>query len=184
MPSDKYRLYVALYIRGREPIMAGGEDAYYWALIVGPKNEPDEGGRGVCFRVMEEMAPLSWLLHVPVWTYDEMYISLQPNQMLLVRVVIGKVIDGRRLRDIFSRIPIRDSTPDWDCVGWVKEAPETTFEDGKALGTSANDWNSVRETAMWYVGHKREAHRFDGQGEYDMTKVPTWDMLKGRELTR
>ncbi|KAI0470303.1 hypothetical protein F4859DRAFT_515829 [Xylaria cf. heliscus] len=168
MPSDKDRLYVALY---------------YWAFIVGPKHEPRRGGQGIRFRVKEERTAHGTFLQSPVWTYEERNIKLNASQMLLVRVVIGKILDLSRLQNIFASISIRQGTPGWDCVEWAKEAVETILGDDRALGTSAGNWGSVRDTVMWYIGYKKDAHRFDGQAKYDMTKVPTWDMLDAKELT-
>jgi hypothetical protein len=44
-------------------------------------------------------------------------------------------------------------------------------------------WNSIRDTAMWYVEEKKAAHRFDGQGGFDQNKAATWDMIDGLERT-
>jgi len=40
----------------------------------------------------------------------------------------------------------------------------------------------VKNTAMWYVKKKADEHRFDGSGEFDQSKVPTWDALEGKEV--
>lgn len=87
---------------------------------------------------------------------------MAPMSVLLVRVMIGKVKDLSRLRSIFERPPIRAEVPGWNCVGWVREAFLDARRDEKALGTCAKDWESVRDAAMWYVEHKKAAHRFDG----------------------
>ncbi|MCJ1335945.1 hypothetical protein MMC09_001219 [Bachmanniomyces sp. S44760] len=54
MPSDKGRLYVALYARGGKPTMPGSEDTYHWALIVGPKEEK-EGKQGVRYHAVNRV---------------------------------------------------------------------------------------------------------------------------------
>ncbi|KAI0426084.1 hypothetical protein F5Y09DRAFT_334430 [Xylaria sp. FL1042] len=145
MPSEKDRLYVALYARGGVPTMPGLEDTYHWALIVGPKTE-SENSRG------------------SVWEYEERTISMATTSMLLVRIMVGK-----------------PEIPGWNCVEWVREAFLAAIQDGKALGTSASDWESVRDV-MWYIEDKKAKHRFDGTVQYDPSKAATWDMLQGFEL--
>ncbi|QPH02856.1 hypothetical protein C2857_007074 [Epichloe festucae Fl1] len=182
MPSDKHRLYVALYARGGAPVMPGLEDTYHWALIVGPKTESNTS-RGRRFHAKEK-------LHVfgnppmpqYVWEYVEEDISMMPTSMLLVRVVFGKVKELSRLKSIFRNIPIRHEVGGWNCVAWVREAVETALQDRRVLRLSESlNWDSVRDVAMWYVEQKKAAHRFDGQGDYDQTKAATWDMLEGIE---
>ena len=34
---------------------------------------------------------------------------------------------------------------------------------------------------MAYVQRKKEAHRFDGQASYDISKAATFDLLEGKE---
>lgn len=35
---------------------------------------------------------------------------------------------------------------------------------------------------MNYCQKKEAAHRFDGQGQFDMNKVATWDLLEDKEV--
>lgn len=162
--------------------MPGLEDTYHWAFIVGPKTE-SHGSRGHRFHAKET---LSFVGSPPtaqsIWQYEELDIPLVPTSMLLVRVVVAKVKDLGLLRSIFERVPLRPETDGWNCVGWEEEAFDAAIQDSKALGTSAPDWQTVRDTAMWYVEHKKAAHRFDGTVPYDPSKVATWDMLQGVEV--
>jgi len=102
--------------------------------------------------------------------------------MLLVRIVIGKVRNKNRLWPIFRRTPLRPHEEGWNSVAWAKEAFEDAVADTMAIGTCVENWEAVRDKAMWYVEKKKAAHRFDGQAQYDLTKVPTWDMLRNKEL--
>lgn len=102
--------------------------------------------------------------------------------MLLVRILVGKVKSMSRLREIFEHTPVRSDVKGWNCVAWVREAMSAALQDGKALGTSAGDWESVRNAAMGYIEQKKAAHRFDGVVDYDQTKAATWDMLESAEL--
>lgn len=104
--------------------------------------------------------------------------------MILVRVLVAKIENMERLASVLQSVPIRGSEPRWNCVEWVKEALEMLRKDGKVLGTSALGWQTVRDTAMWYVEKKAAQHRFDGKakpGQFDDTKVATYDLLEGKE---
>lgn len=70
----------------------------------------------------------------------------------------------------------------WNCVSWIQDALASAAQDGKALGTCQTDWMVVRDTVVWYVAKKAADHRFDGEGEFDIGKVPTWDAIEGKEL--
>ncbi|KAF4510617.1 hypothetical protein G6O67_002493 [Ophiocordyceps sinensis] len=163
--------------------MPGLEDTYHWAFILGPKTET-LGSQGSRFHARER-------LHLgdrgakpqTVWEYEERDTTLEPSSMLLARVMIAKVKSVRRLRSVLEGIPVRPEVEGWNCVGWIKEAFQAALADGKALGTSAGDWQSVRDTAMWYVEAKKAAHRYDGIVFHDPMTVATWDMMQGVELT-
>ncbi|KAM5368715.1 hypothetical protein ACJZ2D_009381 [Fusarium nematophilum] len=183
MPANKDRLYVALHARSGKPKMPGLEDTYHWTLLVGPKAEPQSGGQGTRFHAKETWTSVG---DPPtpraVWSYTEETVPLHPTQMLLVRIVIGKVKDKSRLRAVLERAPVRSGEPGWNCVTWVRDAFHEVLQDGKALDTAVDNWELVRDTAMRYVERKKAGHRFDGQGEYDLSRPPTWDMLRGEEL--
>ncbi|KAI9896018.1 hypothetical protein N3K66_009087 [Trichothecium roseum] len=183
MPSDKDRLYVALYARGGAPTMPELEDTYHWALVVGPKTE-DGSSRGARFHAKETMTVVGTPPVVrSIWEYEKRESSMLPTSMLLVRVMIGKIEDRNKLESLLSAIPVRPEIQGWNCVSWVKEAIETVLQDKKALGTvpeNAN-WLFIRDTAMQYVEKKKAAHRFDGQGNFDQNKAATWDMIEGLE---
>ncbi|KAJ8106068.1 hypothetical protein ONZ43_g7188 [Nemania bipapillata] len=163
--------------------MPGREDTYHWALLVGPKVEPEKGlGQGIRFHAREKIN-VSDSPNGFVWGYDEESIELSPTGMLLCRVIIGKVEDIDRLRSIFQRTPIRADTPGWNCVEWVKEAVESAMQDGKALAACAESWSKVRDAAMWYVEKKKADHRFDGTKVYNYNRAATWDLLENSEKT-
>lgn len=120
-----------------------------------------------------------------VWKYESKTTSLLSTDVLLVRILIGKVINMDRLVAAFERTPVRGDEPGyehWNCVEWIKEALAVIEKDGNILGTSAINWNSVRNAAMWYIEKKKGEHRFDGQGESEELRVPTWSLLEKREL--
>ena len=53
--------------------------------------------------------------------------------------------------------------------------------DPKALGTSVMEWEKVRNQAMDYCQQKKDQHRFDGQGNFDRSKAPTYDLMEQKE---
>ncbi|KAI5990264.1 hypothetical protein EDD15DRAFT_2282359 [Pisolithus albus] len=180
MPSNKNRVYVALYARGGQATMPGGEDRYHWALLTGPKSISDNS-IGKRFHAKEQMTMVSNRPQ-PIWQFDERDINMTPTAMILVRIVVAKIVDQQRLENIPRRnVPIRAGNPGWNCVAWVKEAYETLMADGGVLGTHAPDWQTVRDAAMWYAGYKARMHRFDGRGQFDDTKVATLDILRNGE---
>lgn len=120
----------------------------------------------------------------PVWEYEERKTSLEPTAMLLVRILIAKVENAKRLRSILQQTPIRAGQvgyENWNCVEWLREALDRLVRDEKTLGTATTDWTFVRDTAMWYIEKKKSEHRFDGQVQYDLSKAATWDALVGQE---
>lgn len=115
--------------------------------------------------------------------FEERSRPLAPTNMLLVRVIIGKVENNKRLVNVLRTTPIRQGDSSWNCVGWVKEALEGLKADGQALGTCVIEWNSVRDGAMTYCQRKKNEHRFDGEGNFDMGKAPTYDLIERKEKT-
>lgn len=113
----------------------------------------------------------------------EQEIPLVATQMLLARIVVGKVTDKERLIYILRSVPVIQGYHAWTCVSWVKHALEALRGDGRALGTSTLDWDTVGDTATGYVQQKKDQGRYDGScpGTFDMSKAATFDLLLGRE---
>lgn len=149
---------------------------------MGPKIE-DKESKGARFHAKEKLRLIGTpSTPVSVWEYEERESSMMPTAMLLVRVMFGKVKDRNRLESLLRSIPIRSDVAGWNCVAWVEEAVGATLQDKKVLGVPKHiNWESIRGTAMWYVEQKKSDHRFDGQGEFDMSKAATWDMIDGVE---
>jgi hypothetical protein len=66
-------------------------------------------------------------------------------------------------------------------VLWIKQALENLEVDGKALGTSVTEWGTVGVGVMTYCQRKKDQHRFDGKGNFDMSKVLTYDLIEQKE---
>ncbi|KAG8162355.1 hypothetical protein KVR01_008120 [Diaporthe batatas] len=192
-PSNKDRLYIALYARGGDSIMSGGEDKYHWALLVGPKHE-DSNSKGKRFHVKETMTTVDGRTQSR-WLYEERDIGMNPTAMILVRVIIGKVANLERVASVLRKVPLHQEQAGWNCVSWLRDALEALRRDGKALsgarssaataGAATAVWEEDREAALDFVRRKERQHRFDGKatpGWFDMSQVATYDFLRDREV--
>jgi hypothetical protein len=172
--SNKDRIYIGLYARG-------GQDpnTYHWALIVGPKNEV-EGGKGMRFHARQRHDPKNPGQHL--WHYEALDIPLVQTSMLLVRVMVGKVLDGPRLASVLEKVPLVQQDPRWTCRIWVRDAIAALEADGKCLGTRMTDWQKLEEASKAYVARKRQQKRYDGSGTWQPGAVPTYDLLEEKEV--
>lgn len=118
------------------------------------------------------------------WLFEERETTLAATSMLLVRVLIAKVEKKDQLETILRNTPIREDVVGWNCVGWVQEALQRLHANGEVLGTSITEWTVIRDTAMHYCQQKKDEHRFDGQGDFDMTKAATYDLILRKETIR
>jgi hypothetical protein len=109
-------------------------ERYHWALLVGPKTE-SEGDRGTRYHAKERLVAEGQM----TWIFEEVFVSLQTNNILLVRIMIGKIGKAEHLVDTLRKIPIKQSEPNWNCVFWAKEALEAFQADSKILGTYVTD---------------------------------------------
>lgn len=143
--------------------------------MVGPKIE-GERKKGLRYHAKETLGPNGFQ-----WEFVKQEVSLQPTDMILVRVIVGKIEDGKRLDSILSQIPVRGGTPQWNCVSWVKEALATVEGDGKTLGTCVTEWDKVRDTAMEFCQRKKDEGCF--KEKYNPQRVPTYDLMGNKEVT-
>lgn len=155
------------------------ENRYHWSFLVGPKAETS----GVT----------GWLYHAKErakigggseWYFEARETSFTPTAMILVRVLVAKIEDGGKLLDTMKSTPIRQDQQGWNCVHWIKETLATlqNQQGKKALGTGVVDWPTVRNSVMTYCQRKKAEHRFDGKGNYDTSKVPTFDLIERKEI--
>lgn len=123
---------------------------------------------------------------LPTWEFVEQ--TTPPSEdILLARVLIGKVKSVPRLETVLRAVPIRaGQQPGWNCVSWVQDALEGLAADAGAMGASSNlDWTAVRGAAMKYVDQKAAEHRYDGRapvGQFDMARPATFDLVLGKEV--
>ena len=80
------------------------------------------------------------------WHFEERSTSLEATDMLLVRVMIGKVVDREGLRRIMQSIQVKTNDSAWNCVVWVKDGL-VKLAESKVMGISQLDWKIVRDAA-------------------------------------
>jgi len=172
-PSNKPRLYVALYARGGEP------DTYHWALIAAPKKETDET-KAKRYHVRQRMYTedgRSW----NQWEYEELDITTLATRMILVRIMVAKILNWPKLEEVVRAVPIVQNDKSWTCRIWVRNAMASLAAEAGVLGRSVTDWPTIESSAKQYARKKKDQHRFDGEGDWDMSKVPTWDLIENKE---
>ena len=150
---------------------------YHWAFIVGPKIETP-GARGTRYHVT--VVPPD---ETGCWLFEERDCPLAPTKRLLVRILIAEVGNKARLENVLRNTPPKPEEHDYNCVLWVKEALVRLEADGEALRVGTVEWETVRDSALGYCWRKRDQNRFDGTGDFDATKVPTYDLIQRKELT-
>ena len=143
---------------------------------MGPKGDKNEG-RGARYHARNHATAEA----DSVWAFEEVRTSLMPTQMILVRVLIAKIENTDKLAQLLRQVPVKQGQQDWNCVSWVKEALSQLEVSTDILGTSVVQWEAVRNTAMSYCQKKRDQRRFDSAAKYDNTRVPTFDLIQGKE---
>lgn len=156
---------------------ANDQTRYHWALLVGPKNDRDDV-QGVRYHAREQMSQGG-----STWIFEEKKVRMMPIEMILVRIVLAKIENRVNLAQVLRQVPVRQREEGWNCVSWVKEALLRVEQSTGVIGTSVVDWKAVRDADMSFCQQKRDQHRFDGTGDFDNNRVPTFDLIKGKETT-
>ncbi|XRM42582.1 hypothetical protein ABZX51_005793 [Aspergillus tubingensis] len=206
--SNKPRLYISLHARGGgiRPKMPDKEDTYHWSLTIlpkhkhlSPKTKPMIVGTTYHARELPTPIPNTTGTGTDMifkWTYEERSTAL--DTMVLVRVLIGKVVDRVRLVEILRGVPVGgqeegEAGVGWNCVSWVRgavEAIKRDEDDGNGNGRgvmgkgSVLEWRVVRDAAMGFAGRKMGEGWFrssgqGGNGNGDGGRVATWDLVGG-----
>ena len=143
---------------------------------MGPKNE-SEKVNGVRYHAKNRVIDGKMK-----WIFEEETVTMTPINMILVRVLIGKLSDPNGLAEILRTVRVVEDDATWNCVSWVKDALTAVATNRTAvMGNSILDWKSVRAAVMAYCQRKKDQHRFDGLGNFDTAKIPTFDLLERRE---
>lgn len=99
---------------------------------------------------------------------------------MLVRILVAKIEDRRRLSSVLRSIPIVQDDPGFDTQAWVASALARIAADGRAVGTADLDWGKIEATARGFVERKTTEGRFL-QGDFDSPQ-PMWDLLANKEV--
>ncbi|GLA92398.1 hypothetical protein AtubIFM57143_007922 [Aspergillus tubingensis] len=180
--------------------MPDKEDTYHWSLNILPKpkfksksrNKNKDIGIGTTYHVRDLPTPIPSTTGTGTdmifkWTYEERSTTL--DTMVLVRVLIGKVVDWEGLVGILRGVPVggqEEGEEGWNCVSWVRGAIERIRDGGEeVLGKgSVLEWRVVRDAAMGFVERKMGEgwFRSGGQGNYEVGMVAMWDLVGEREV--
>jgi phosphoribosylaminoimidazole-succinocarboxamide synthase len=106
---------------------------------------------------------------------------VQTTGTLLIRVMIAKVEDEKRLTYIFRTTPVIQGDPNWYCCTWVADVLSRMAKDGKSVGTAQLDWSKIEAVARNYVAGKSAVGRYDDANTLLLPR-PTWDIIEGREI--
>ncbi|EEP82877.1 predicted protein [Uncinocarpus reesii 1704] len=81
---------------------------YHWGFLMGPKEEAKNEVPGMRFHVKN--APGT------EWIYEEVRLAnVRSTINLLARIVVAKVEDEERLKNILRSVPVVQNDPDWSC---------------------------------------------------------------------
>ncbi|KAH7396968.1 hypothetical protein DE146DRAFT_61908 [Phaeosphaeria sp. MPI-PUGE-AT-0046c] len=169
MPSNKSRLYIALYPSG---VVNNEERKYHWGFLIGPKAERKDVVPGTRYHVKN--SPLGWV-------YEEIPLeNVRTTNSLLARILIAKIEDEQRLISLFRGLPVTQGDTNWRCRTWIASGLAEIAKDGGCVGTAELNWEKIEAFARQYVREKTASGRY--QSAADLLKPkPTWDMLENRE---
>ncbi|KAI9808964.1 MAG: hypothetical protein M1826_003942 [Phylliscum demangeonii] len=182
MPSNKARLYLALYARLKDP------NTYHYALHVSPKHEGlDPAARQSmkhhCINLLqlgEGGTP------VVIWTYEAKAIDPHTDDRILARVLLGKIQPPERpdpLESVLAAVPARQDDASFNCAEWISLA----LRDLERVGLvrtkrPALDWGLAKKAASDYVGRKKREGRYDVDWKGDRSQVATYDLMLDKEI--
>lgn len=115
------------------------------------------------------------------WAFQELIGGIDASGMLLVRIAIAKLQKREQAMSVLRNVPVKQGLTGWNCVAWVKEALEELQRHPEVFGTKQLGWQDIRDTAMWYIEKKKSEHRFDGQGNFDIKRVATYNLIEYKE---
>lgn len=117
------------------------------------------------------------------WIYEAIKINSNHDSRLLVRILLGEVSREDILERLFAEVPVVQDDPDFNCITWVQQAL-SRLNRSRILRTEVRfDWDSIQKTALEYVSKKKQQGRFESSWEGDSSKVATFDMILGREVS-
>ncbi|KAI9809078.1 MAG: hypothetical protein M1825_002367 [Sarcosagium campestre] len=185
MARNKPRLCLALYARPKHP------DTYHEALMICPKllsEKPVSPSPlpAVKYHVKNTLQRINDELAQP-WVYERQELpDVATDPRLLVRIVIGKVLDAQRIEEILrDAVPIYQVDDDdeekahsFNCAEWVRMATEALRTHG--VVDKLADWQHVKSVALEYVERKKTEGRWKAGSDH-LAAIATFDMLENRQ---
>jgi len=177
LPPDE--LYLALYARLKDP------RTYHYALHISPNQENLDPliCQSTKFHCKNILQSTDGDFTVITWVYETIKINSNFDSRLLVRVLLGKLESGSidKVTRLFAEVPVVQDDPEFNCITWVRRAllrlKQSDIVEGDKL-----EWDKIKQTALDYVEKKKQQGRFETTWTADSSRVPTFDMLLGREV--
>ncbi|KAI0431234.1 hypothetical protein F5Y09DRAFT_340911 [Xylaria sp. FL1042] len=169
MPSNKPRLYVAIYRNGARN---NEQREYHWGFLIGPKLENTQ--RIPALKIHVRRSAWGWNLE------EHRLWDVRATPTLLARILIAKIEDMNRLIGVLDRVGIVPGDPSWTSRHWVAGAVADIARDGRCVGTAELDWLRIQARGRQYVRAKFQTGRYGDELPLFELK-PTWDMLKNME---
>ncbi|KAF8440217.1 hypothetical protein L210DRAFT_822200, partial [Boletus edulis BED1] len=70
----------------------------------------------------------------------------------------------------------KSDSPTYNCVSWVRQALQALGESEERREILA--WKMVRDAVMLYMMKKCDKGHFYWEGDWDISKVPTYDLIE------
>ncbi|KAK6856449.1 hypothetical protein PG995_006636 [Apiospora arundinis] len=106
--------------------------------------------------------------------------NVRSTATLLVRVVIAKITDERRLIQLLRQVPVVQDDPEWRCRTWVAQVLQAIERDGHCVSSAVLNWPIIEAKAREYAAAKAAAGRY-GLGKDMLAPKPTYNILERRE---
>ncbi|KAK6840103.1 hypothetical protein PG987_005969 [Apiospora arundinis] len=115
------------------------------------------------------------------WVFEALRLeNVRSTATLLVRVVIAKITDERRLIQLLRQVPVVQDDPEWRCRTWVAQVLQAIERDGHCVSSAVLNWPIIEAKAREYAAAKAAAGRY-GLGKDMLAPKPTYNILERRE---
>lgn len=117
------------------------------------------------------------------WGYSTTWSYAFDPEKLLVRVMVGRVLNLDRLESVLESVPLCEKAkkPSYYNKQWVKDALAALDEDMFAMGRRKLDWTTLKIHSAGYVGFKLSWDRWRTRQEFWGPCTPVYDLITGCE---
>ncbi|KAI9672998.1 MAG: hypothetical protein M1817_003162 [Caeruleum heppii] len=172
MPSNKDRLFVALYYHQRPSV-------FHWAFLVSPKSKLDEPNATTRYHVTNKVQARGDSEADVLWHYERLELPKVRTVRLLVRVLVGKIESSRAAFEAsLASVALIQHNPEWTCRQWAVDALAQLARDGVLSKSSITDWPTIEQASRDYEDRKKREGQFDKLSE----TIPTYDLITKREM--